>query len=166
MKKILLAAVAGVLAAGCRGDGLLSPSVLTYSATSRVVSNFYGTPAVTSVETTVRITNNTDNTITFNYSRGDCGGFELHAFFTADMSGTPIWNSFQAGLECGGAGYPPAPLDSGQSVELVISGPLKDILTAGRPNGTYCFEVVLNVGGGDVRDSDVHIPAGSVFLAR
>jgi hypothetical protein len=166
MKKILLVAVAVVFAGGCRGDGLLSPNVLTYSATTRVVTNFYGTPAIPSVETTVRIANNTDHTITFNYSRGDCGGLELHAFSSADMSGTPTWNSFQPGLECDLVGYLPSPLDPGQSVELVISGPLKDILTAGHPNGTYYFEVLLNVGGGDVRDSDVHIPAGSVFLAR
>jgi hypothetical protein len=166
MKKILLVAVAVVVAGGCRGDGLLSPNVLTYSAESQVVPNFYNTPANPSVETTVHITNNTDNTITFNYSRGNCGGFELHAFVTADRSGTPAWNSFQPGLVCDLVGHLPSPLNPGESVQLVISGALKDILAAGRPNGTYYFDVLLNVGGGEVRDSDVHIPAGSIFLAK
>ncbi len=166
MKKILLVAVAVVVAGGCRGDGLLSPNVLTYSATSRVVTVPDRTDNPLGVESTILITNNNDRPITFNYSRSVCFGFELHAFVTSDMSGAPVWNSYQPGLTCSLEGYLPSPLQPGESVELVIYGLVQDILGANRPNGTYYFDVALPVGGGEVRNSTVHIPAGSLFLAK
>jgi hypothetical protein len=166
MKKILLVAVVFAFAGGCRGDGLLSPNVLTYSGTSRVAPVADRLDHPLAVQATVVITNTNDRPITFNYERSVCFGFQLHAFATSDMSGAPVWNSNQPGQACALLGYLPSPLQPGESVQLGIYGLVQDILGADRANGTYYFDVVLPVGGGEVRSSTVHIPAGSVFLAR
>jgi hypothetical protein len=165
MKKILLVAVAGVVVAGCRGDGLLSPDVLTYSATSRIAPVPFDKDAAPGVETTMFIKNHTGNTITFNYSRDVCQGLELHVFSSSKITGSPAWKSPPPGV-CAAIGYPPGPLAPGDSIQVVMYERVSSILGTDLPSGTYYFQVLQHIGGGDVRETSVVIPAGSATLTR
>jgi hypothetical protein len=165
MKKILLVAVAVVFAGGCRGDGLLSPGVLSYSGTSRVVPDPFRNDKAPTVEATVLIANTTDRPLTFHYSHDVCDGARLRAFATPSMSGSPVWTS-GANVTCALILYGPSTLDAGDTAQVLIYAPVSDILAAGLPGGTYYFDATLSVGGGDIRQSTVHVPAGTVFLSR
>jgi hypothetical protein len=165
MKKILLVAVAVVFGGGCRGDGLLSPNVLTYSATSRIVPFPFDKQGEPSVETAMFIKNHTDNTVTFNYSRDNCDGLELHVFRSPGMSGNPVWKSAVGGV-CETILYGPSAVAAGDSVEVVMYVPVSSILGTDLPSGTYYFDVLQHIGGGDIRETPVHIPAGSGELIR
>jgi hypothetical protein len=169
--KILLLGAFGVLG-GCSGNGLTSlnwrapADVLTYTASTRVVPYPYATNHAPAVEATIVITNNTASSITFNYSRGICGGLELTAFVTPDFSGDPVWRQSSAGLECSAVGYAPSPLGPGQSVQIVAYADVSSVLAGGGRSGTYYFRAIVRVGGGDIRNSAVPVPAGSVQLTQ
>jgi hypothetical protein len=165
MKKILLVAVAVVFAGGCRGDGLLSPNVLAYSGTSRLVPFPGERNVIPGVEATVLIANDTDRPLSFHYSHDVCDGARLRAFATPSMSGAPVWTS-PDNVICAVSLFGPSTLDAGDTVQVVIDATVSDILGTALPSGTYYFDATLSLGGGEIRQSTVHVPAGSVVLTR
>jgi hypothetical protein len=159
-----------VVASACSGSGLVSPdwrapaSVLTFSASSQVVPTPFRTDHAPSIETTIVITNNNKKTISVNYSR--CFGYGLRLYTTADLSGTPIWETSWANIECAAIGYSPTQLAPGESVNVLIYSMVSTILDSAKSAGTYYTQAYLDVGGGDIRASRVQVPAGLVQLSR
>lgn len=167
--RVLLAGLAFV-ASGCSGAGLVSPNwlasadILTFSATNRVVSHPYMTAHPPAVEVTVRITNDNNRTIPFNYSR--CGQIGLRAFASADMSGSAIWETDNSQLSCSAIAYGLTRLAPGESVEITLYTLVSSVLGTDKSTGTYYMQAYLGVAGGYIRPSSVSIPAGAVQLSR
>lgn len=168
--RILLVGLVGV-ATACGGSGLISPdwrapaSVLTFAATNQVIPSPNRTDHAPSVETTIVITNNNKQTVSVNYSR--CFGYGLRVYATADLSGTPIWETSWANLDCSAVGYSPTRLAPGESVTVLIYSMVSSILDSVKSSsGTYYTQAYLDVGGGDIRNSRVQVPAGPVQLSR
>ena len=149
--------------AGCSSDGLTSPSVLSYSATSRVVPNPYVNVPVPAIETVVSIRNETS--VTLSFVAGNCGVSGLKVYASA-ARGTPVWSSFDKPIECSLVGYAPTPLAPGESRDVVLYANVGDVLSGDKPAGTYQVDAVVSIGGGDIEPDILELPAGSVTLNK
>src|SRR5215208_6695596 len=95
-----LSVAALVMVAGCSGDGLVSPDVLSYSATSRVIDQPvpFRTTTQKVIETNVTITNTTHRTLTF-VANADCIA-GIRAFRTQDRSASPAYTYERESYVC------------------------------------------------------------------
>jgi hypothetical protein len=165
VKTVLLVGMLAIVA-GCSGDGLLSPEVLSYRATSRVVDEPvpFRTTTQKVIETSVTITNTTRRTLTFAANTNCIAG--IRAFRTPDLSASPAYTYERQSYECAAVGYLPSSLAPGESREVTLAVLVSTVLDAAKSDGTYYLEAVFIVGGGDIESGDVHVPAGAVELTR
>jgi hypothetical protein len=153
MKKVAMIGMVFVIAACGGGAQLISgPDLLTYTASSQVTTN---NPMKFS--TTVTVTNNTNESISFTPS---CPIPRTFVFANASRTGTPIWDSnTRAPTPC--AASLTVTLAPGKSVNYTLTGTGAEVLGASGAAGTYYLEDEVTLDGVSTR-----ITAGSLALAR